>query len=102
MPDAEGKNAVKRAQGLVPREPVPGMPDDLADAIHELYPQETVEEVIANWHAIGEDGRDAYRSYLGKALTRRGRRERCGFAAEQLLHPDEPIPAPLGSDGGGG
>ncbi len=90
----------KTPTGLVPREPVPGMPDDLADAIFTRYTPETAAEVLANWDAIGVDGQALYRRYLDKALTRRGRRERCGLAADQLYRPDEPLPTP--SVGGGG
>jgi hypothetical protein len=33
------------------------MPDDLADMIYSRYTPQTAADVLANWHAIGEDGR---------------------------------------------
>jgi hypothetical protein len=89
----------KRGMGLVPRESVPGMPDDLADAIF-LLSEESRAEALANWDAIGEGGRELYRRYLKRALFRRGRLDRCELAAYQLIEPDREYPVD-GSGGGG-
>jgi hypothetical protein len=77
------------------------MPDDLADMIYSRYTPQTAADVLANWHAIGEDGQALYRRYLDKAVTRRGRRERCSLAADQLYNPGRPLDiGDWGSSGG--
>jgi hypothetical protein len=78
---------LKPGVGLVPREAIPGMPDDLADAVY-LLSEESRTEALANWDAIGEGGRELYRRYLNRALLRRSRRDRCELAAYQLVEPD--------------
>jgi hypothetical protein len=80
---------------LVPREPIPGMPDDLADAVFGLT-EDDRELAVANWTAIGEDGRNAYRRYLDRAWRARSRRERCELAAGQLVAPDQGFTIPGG------
>jgi hypothetical protein len=89
---------VKHDGAFVPREPIDGMPDELADAIY-TYDAELQEDLLANWQAIGDDGRAVYRAYLAKAHTRIGRRDRAQLAAMQLLHPDQQMPS--GADGSG-
>jgi hypothetical protein len=90
---------VKDSFGMIPRDPVPGMPDELLAAIWRL--DETSAEIaIANWEAIGERGRDVYRAYLSLAWFRRTRRQRCDLAAQQLLTPYDGLAIP--NVGGGG
>ena len=99
MPPRPGNRPhVKRPSGYLPREPIPGMPDDLADAIY-LLEEHTRDAALENWASIGERGQTAYRQYLDRARLRRRRRERCELAAWQLVAPDRPLPTP---DGGGG
>jgi len=89
---------LKAGLGLVPREAIPGMPDDLADAVY-LLNAEARAQALANWDAIGEGGRELYRRYLKRALFGRGRRERCELAAFQLIEPDRQYP--IDASGGG-
>lgn len=90
---------VNGASGMVPRDPVPGMPDELLAAVWRLG-DGSAEIAIANWAAIGERGRDLYRAYISLAWFRRTRRQRCDLAAQQLVTPYDGLPIP--NVGGGG
>ena len=68
--------------------PMPGMPEDLTDAVFKLD-DELRERALANWETIGEASRQEYRRYLDRAWRRRGRQERCSLAAKQLVAPDK-------------
>jgi hypothetical protein len=99
MKPRAGRARVKPGVGLIPREPIPGMPDDLADAVY-LLSEEARLQALANWDAIGEGGRELYRRYLKRALFASGRRERCELAAFQLIEPDREYH--IDGSGGGG
>jgi hypothetical protein len=43
--------------GLIPREAIPGMPDDLADAVYLLTEESRAEALVANWLLISSSSR---------------------------------------------
>jgi hypothetical protein len=71
----------------------PSMPDELSDAIARLGAV-SAECARENWELIGDAGRKQYRDYLNAARTGRGRRQRCGLAALQLVNPSSGMELP--------
>ena len=66
------------------REHVPGMPDDLAEAVYRVLDADGQTSALATWSALTEDLRKAYRSYVDAPGWTRWHRWRCDQAAYTL------------------
>ena len=90
----------RRARALLLRPAVPGMPEDLADAIYDMDAFNR-EVALANWDGIGPDGRQLLIHYLNAVYLRWSRPGRCKLAALNScsrLTGRCTCPTPAGSD----